>query len=64
MWLEVKSPTRRVRIELEDEDGDSSWFMMLIPTGSTDMQVIDWARRYLPSKHLAALCAAIKGTPH
>ncbi len=43
MWLEVKSLTRHVRIELEDEDTDSGWPSLLIATGSTDVQVIEWA---------------------
>jgi hypothetical protein len=62
MWLEVKSLTRRVRIELEGEDGDSSWVMLLIPMGSTDVQVIEWAAQYLPPEHLAALCSAIEAS--
>jgi hypothetical protein len=62
MWLEVKSLTRRVRIELEGEDDDSSWVMLLIPTGSTDVQVIEWAARYLPPEHLTALCSAIEAS--
>jgi hypothetical protein len=32
MWLEVKSLTRHVRIELEDEDADTSEAILLIPT--------------------------------
>jgi hypothetical protein len=60
MWLEVKSLTRRVRIELEDEDADSSAAILLIPTGSTDAQVMKWAAQCLAPEHLAVLRAAIE----
>ena len=60
MWLEVKSLTRRVRIELEDDEAGSSWAMLLIPSGSTDVQVIEWAAQCLPPEHLAALRSAIE----
>lgn len=60
MWLEVRSLARHVRIELDDKDGDSSWAMLLIPTGSTDVQVINWAAQCLPPAHLEALRAAIE----
>jgi hypothetical protein len=60
MWLEVKSLTRHVRIELEDEDTDSSSAILLVPTGSTDVQVMEWAAQCLPPKHLAVLRSAIE----
>jgi hypothetical protein len=53
MWLEVKSLTRCVRVELEDKDGDPSRVMLLIPTGSTDSQVMEWAAQCLPPQDLA-----------
>jgi hypothetical protein len=52
----------RVRIELEDEDTDSGWASLLIPTGSTDVQVIEWAAQCLPPDHLAASRSAIEAT--
>ena len=60
MWVEVRSLIRQVRIELEDPDGDSSWAMLLVPTGSTDVQVIGWVEQYLPPAHANALRAAIE----
>jgi hypothetical protein len=60
MWLEVKSLTRCVRVELEDKDGDASRVMLLIPTGSTDAQVMEWAAQCLPPQDLAPLRAAIE----
>jgi hypothetical protein len=59
MWLEVKSLTRHVRIELEDQDADSSSAILMVPTGSTDVQVIEWAAQCLPPEHLAVLRSAI-----
>jgi hypothetical protein len=38
----------------------SSWAILLIPTGSTDVQVIEWAARCLPPEHLAVLRSAIE----
>jgi hypothetical protein len=60
MWVEVRSPNRELLIELENTDDDSSWTMLLVPEGSTDVQVIGWAERYLPSPHANALRAAIE----
>jgi hypothetical protein len=60
MWLEVKSMTRQVLIELENEEADSSWAMLLVPAGSTDVQVIQWAARFLPPQRLAVLRSAIE----
>jgi hypothetical protein len=60
MWIEVRSATRQILVELEDTDDDSSWAMLLVPEGSTDVQVIGWVERYLPSPHASALRAAIE----
>ena len=60
MWVEVRSATRQILVELEDTDDDSSWAMLLVPEGSTDVQVIGWVERYLPSPHASALRAAIE----
>jgi hypothetical protein len=58
--LEVKSLTRHVRIELEDEDADLSSAILLIRMGSTDVHVIEWAAQCLPPEHLAVLRSAIE----
>jgi hypothetical protein len=59
MWLEVRSLTRHIRVELEDEDANSSWAILLIPAGSTDVQVIEWAAQCLPPEHVTVLRSAI-----
>jgi hypothetical protein len=60
MWLEVKSLTRHVRIELEDEDTDTSSAILLVPTGSTNVQVMEWAVQCPPREYLAVLRSAIE----
>jgi hypothetical protein len=62
MWLEVKSLTRHVRIELEDKEAGSSSAILLVPTGSTDVQVIERAAQCLPPEHLTALRSAIEAS--
>jgi hypothetical protein len=59
MWVEVRSLTRQVLIELEDAD-DSRSLILLAPEGSTDDQVIGWVKPYLQSAHANALRAAIE----
>jgi hypothetical protein len=60
MWLEVRSLTRHVRVELEDDDTEMSSAILLVPTGSTDVQVIEWAAQCLAPEHLAVLRPAIE----
>jgi hypothetical protein len=60
MLLEVTSLTRHVRIELEDEDADWNSATLLVPEGSTDVQVMEWAAQCLPPEHLAVLRSAIE----
>ncbi len=48
-------------MELEDDDTDSGWASFLIATGSTDVQVIEWAAQCLPPERLA--CCAPRSRP-
>jgi hypothetical protein len=62
MWLEVKSLTRHVRIELDDEDTEMRSGTLLVPMGSTDVQVMEWAAQCLPPEHLAVLRSVIEAS--
>ncbi len=54
--------TRHVRIELEDDDADWNSAALLVPAGSTDVQVIQWAAQCLAPEHLAVLRSAIEAS--
>jgi hypothetical protein len=60
MWIEVKSLTRHIRIELDDDDVDTSSAILLVPSGSTDVQVMEWAAQCLSPEQLDLLRSAIE----
>ncbi len=59
MWIEVKSFTRKIRLDFDDED-EHVWCMLLVPEGSTDQQVLSWASDFFEPPHVDALRAVIE----
>jgi len=55
----VASRTRRIALSTPlPEEG--SWVMLLVPDGSTDVQVLDWAEQTLPAAAVDELRARIE----
>jgi hypothetical protein len=50
--IEVRSTLRRMRLSTPLSD-ETAWIMLLVPDGSTDAQVLEWAERTLPPEAVA-----------
>jgi hypothetical protein len=52
--IEVRSTLRHVSLSTPLPD-EASWIMLLVPDGSTDAQVLEWAEQTLPPEAVAEL---------
>jgi hypothetical protein len=57
--ITVRSHTRTVALNTPLDD-DQSWLMLLIPEGSSDAQVLEWAEETLPAEAVAELAEIIQ----
>jgi hypothetical protein len=57
--IEVRSTLRRVSLTTPLPD-EAAWVMLLVPDGSTDAQVLEWAEHTLPPEAAAELRQILK----
>jgi hypothetical protein len=59
--ISVRSLTRRVDLSTPlDPDNETAWLLLLVPEGSTDEQVLEWAAETLPPEAVEELRAVIE----
>jgi hypothetical protein len=57
--ITIASHTRKIVLTTPLGD-DEAWIMLLVPNGSTDAQVLEWAEQTLPAAAVAELREVIQ----
>jgi hypothetical protein len=57
--ITVRSTFRKVELETKLDD-DQAWVLLLVPDGSSDAQVIEWAATTLPPEAVEELREVIE----